>query len=106
MMFTLPFLLIITCKQWGYNLLRYGNISGQIDTAGVNSTTAVAAWNVVEVCFVFLPYVIFRPLFPTTRFKTAIANEKNKTEANVRFYRIGTQLIKVHTSPYLPTTSQ
>lgn len=82
-------------SEWGYNLLRYGNISGQIDTAGVNSTTAVAAWNVVEVCFVFLPYVIFRPLFPTTRFKTAIANEKNKTEANVRFYRIGTQLIKV-----------
>ena len=38
----------------------------------------------IEILFVFLPYYI-RPLWPTTRMRTALENSKNKTDKN-RFF--------------------
>jgi hypothetical protein len=38
----------------------------------------------IEILFVFLPYYI-RPLWPTTRIRTALENAKNKSEKNRLF---------------------
>lgn len=51
------------------------------------------AWP-VEVAFVFLPYY-FRPLWPTTRLRTALANNKNKSAKNRAFMIASTYVVKV-----------
>jgi len=44
--------------------------------------------------FVFFPYVLIRPWFPTTHFKDAGSSMSGRSAANERFYNIGTQMIK------------
>jgi hypothetical protein len=54
------------------------------------------ACNLLEVGFVFLPYIWLRPMFPTTRLGTAIGNVETKsTKENQWFYFLGTWAIKV-----------
>lgn len=48
----------------------------------------------IEILFVFLPYYI-RPLWPTTRIRTALENAKNKSEKNRFFYHASTYIVKV-----------
>ena len=48
----------------------------------------------IEILFVFLPYYI-RPLWPTTRMRTALENSKNKTDKNRFFLRVSTYIVKV-----------
>lgn len=48
----------------------------------------------IEILFVFLPYYI-RPLWPTTRIRTAMENSKNKTDKNRFFLRVSTYIVKV-----------
>jgi len=66
---------------------------------GSVSPARLLVCNAVEALFVFLPYVVLRPFFPTTRLGEAIGNQKNKTnhttKGNVGFYKYGTLLIKV-----------
>ena len=70
-------------SDWGYNLLRFGTWGvnqPMNDTCGKDDTCASAdsltgsvsparllVCNAVEALFVFLPYVVLRPFFPTTR---------------------------------------
>lgn len=51
------------------------------------------AWP-IEIIFVFLPYY-FRPLWPTTRLRTALANNKNKSAKNRAFMIASTYIVKV-----------
>jgi len=54
------------------------------------------ACNLLEVAFVFFPYIWLRPMFPTTRLGTAIGNVETKsTKENQWFYFLGTWAIKV-----------
>mmetsp|Transcript_11560 Transcript_11560/g.38007 ORF Transcript_11560/g.38007 Transcript_11560/m.38007 type:complete len:270 (-) Transcript_11560:250-1059(-) len=48
------------------------------------------------VVFVFLPFTLLRPLFPTTRFSTTHVTKgsKYRTEENSSFYHLGTELIR------------
>lgn len=48
----------------------------------------------VEMMFVFFPYVTLRPLFPVTSFSDAGKNKKGRTDHNTLFYQIGTKMIK------------
>jgi len=49
---------------------------------------------VIELAFVFLPY-LFRPLWPKTRLRDAIKNEKNKSAQNRTFMLASNYVIKV-----------
>ena len=49
----------------------------------------------IEITFVFLPYILIRPLFPKTRLRDALANEKIKTDDHRVFYFISTWIIKL-----------
>jgi len=49
---------------------------------------------IIEVVFVFLPYM-FRPLWPKTRLRDAMKNEKNKTDKNRKFMLASNYVIKV-----------
>lgn len=60
-----------------YNFLR-SNTFGQI----------------VELIFVFLPYIVIRPFFPKTHFRDAIKQDK-KTEENKVFYFYGLWAIRI-----------
>lgn len=48
----------------------------------------------IEIAFVFLPYY-FRPLWPTTRLRTALKNNKNKSAKNRAFMIASTYIVKV-----------
>lgn len=48
----------------------------------------------LEVLFVFFPYVIIRPWFPTTRFSDAGTSNSGRSKVNERFYKIGTLMVK------------
>jgi len=48
----------------------------------------------LEVIFVFFPYVLVRPWFPTTRFSKAGTSMSGRSKANERFYKIGTLMVK------------
>lgn len=48
---------------------------------------------VVEIIFVFLPYVLLRPFFPTTRFRDALGTN-NASAANHSFFTAGIWIIK------------
>ena len=50
---------------------------------------------VVETCFVFLPYFVFRPLFPKTHFRDSLNLQKNKTEKNRFFFIVVTYITKI-----------
>lgn len=50
---------------------------------------------VVETAFVFLPYFLFRPLFPKTSFRDSLGKERNKTEKNRVFFIIVTWITKI-----------
>ena len=49
----------------------------------------------VESLFVFFPYVLLRPAFPTTRFADAGNSRLGRTKQNDTFYRIGTKMVKI-----------
>ena len=47
------------------------------------------------IVFVFLPFAVLRPLFPTTRFSTTHKTKaKFRTKENSSFYALGTELIR------------
>lgn len=48
----------------------------------------------LEVMFVFFPYVLIRPWFPTTRFSDAGSSMSGRSKDNERFYKIGTLMVK------------
>ena len=48
----------------------------------------IKAVPLIEILFVFLPYYI-RPLWPTTRIRTALENAKNKSDKNRPFDSYG-----------------
>jgi len=48
--------------------------------------------------FIFFPYTLLRPLFPTTQLSytnSSLKTEKYRSTQNARFYEIGTKLIKI-----------
>jgi hypothetical protein len=49
---------------------------------------------ILELVFIFFPYVIIRPFFPITSFSNAGQTHKGRTERNQRFYEIGTLMVK------------
>eukprot|EP00295_Goniomonas_pacifica_P045363 CAMPEP_0175915810 /NCGR_PEP_ID=MMETSP0108-20121206/10512_1 /TAXON_ID=195067 ORGANISM="Goniomonas pacifica, Strain CCMP1869" /NCGR_SAMPLE_ID=MMETSP0108 /ASSEMBLY_ACC=CAM_ASM_000204 /LENGTH=218 /DNA_ID=CAMNT_0017238321 /DNA_START=77 /DNA_END=733 /DNA_ORIENTATION=+ len=49
---------------------------------------------IIEATCVFLPYVLFRPLFPVTHLGDAVKSDKNKTSSNALFYVVGGLIIK------------
>lgn len=49
----------------------------------------------VEYLFIFYPYVVLRPFFPTTRFVNAGTGASGRTKVNEKFYQIGTTAIKI-----------
>ena len=53
------------------------------------------AGRLLEYVYMFWPYVLIRPLFPITRFKDAGSTHKGRTNANLKFYEIGTYLVKI-----------
>jgi len=48
----------------------------------------------IEILYVFLPYYI-RPLWPTTRMRTALENSKNKSDKNRLFCVVSTWVVKI-----------
>ena len=53
------------------------------------------AGKVIEYTFVFGPYVLIRTWFPITRFKDAGTTRNGRTDANERFYKIATTMVKI-----------
>ena len=49
----------------------------------------------IELAFIFWPYVAVRLFFPMTRFSNAGNTKKGRTERNERFYTIGTLTVKI-----------
>ena len=49
----------------------------------------------VEYVFVFYPFVLVRPFFPTTRLKDAGSRDKTRSKDLEKFYQIGTYMIKI-----------
>eukprot|EP00591_Stephanopyxis_turris_P010306 CAMPEP_0195518584 /NCGR_PEP_ID=MMETSP0794_2-20130614/13258_1 /TAXON_ID=515487 /ORGANISM="Stephanopyxis turris, Strain CCMP 815" /LENGTH=452 /DNA_ID=CAMNT_0040647585 /DNA_START=16 /DNA_END=1371 /DNA_ORIENTATION=- len=47
------------------------------------------------IVFCFLPYVVLRPLYPTTRFKNAGTSMSGRSKENERFYSMATVTIKI-----------
>ena len=56
---------------------------------------ARAAMALAEAAWTFLPYMVFRPLVPKTRFRDGLSNDGNKTSANATFLYVGTLVTKV-----------
>jgi hypothetical protein len=50
---------------------------------------------IVELIFVFFPYVLIRPFFPTTSFSNAGTSRLGRSEKNRRFYEIATLAVKI-----------
>jgi hypothetical protein len=50
---------------------------------------------IVETAFVFLPYFVFRPLFPKTSFRDSLGKDRNKTDKNRVFFVIVTWITKI-----------
>ena len=50
---------------------------------------------IMEYTFVFFPFVLVRPWFPTTRMKDAGSRDKTRSKEAQRFYEIGTTMIKI-----------
>ena len=50
---------------------------------------------IVEYIFVFWPYVAIRTWFPVTRFNMAGTTRKGRTDSNLKFYEVGTLLVKI-----------
>lgn len=48
-----------------------------------------------ELVFLFFPYVVLRPFFPTTRFRDGGTQNKSRSGALAKFYEIGTTMIKI-----------
>ena len=53
-----------------------------------------AAAAVAEALWTFLPYMVFRPLVPKTRFRDGLSNDGNKTAGNAAFLYVGTVVTK------------
>jgi hypothetical protein len=49
---------------------------------------------VMEAIWVFFPYVMVRPFFPTTSFSSAGSGRRSRSERNETFYRYGTLAVK------------
>ena len=49
---------------------------------------------VLEAIYVFWPYVLVRPWYPTTRFSNAGKTYKGRTSKNETFYRLATSMVK------------
>lgn len=49
----------------------------------------------LELIFVFFPYIVIRPFFPITRFKNAGTRRKGRSDANQRFYELATYAVKI-----------
>jgi hypothetical protein len=49
---------------------------------------------ILEIIFVFYPYILIRPWYPTTRFSKAGTTHKGRTDEWRRFYEIGTLAVK------------
>jgi hypothetical protein len=49
----------------------------------------------VELIYVFWPYILVRPWFPITRFSNAGKGRAGRSEANERWYEIGTTMVKI-----------
>ncbi len=50
---------------------------------------------VIEYIFIFYPYVVLRPFFPTTRFKDAGTSATGRSKRNQNFYNISTTAVKI-----------
>ncbi|KAG7374369.1 hypothetical protein IV203_013464 [Nitzschia inconspicua] len=49
---------------------------------------------IMEAVWVFFPYVLVRPFFPTTSFSSAGSGRRSRSERNETFYRYGTLAVK------------
>jgi hypothetical protein len=49
---------------------------------------------IMEAMWVFFPYVLVRPFFPTTSFSSAGSGRRSRSERNETFYRYGTLAVK------------
>eukprot|EP00542_Grammatophora_oceanica_P013060 CAMPEP_0194029930 /NCGR_PEP_ID=MMETSP0009_2-20130614/3551_1 /TAXON_ID=210454 /ORGANISM="Grammatophora oceanica, Strain CCMP 410" /LENGTH=435 /DNA_ID=CAMNT_0038669753 /DNA_START=100 /DNA_END=1404 /DNA_ORIENTATION=+ len=50
---------------------------------------------IIMYTFVFFPYILVRPWFPTTQFSKAGSGTKSRSHTNERFYEIGTTMVKI-----------
>jgi hypothetical protein len=50
---------------------------------------------VIETSVVFLPYFLFRPLFPKTSFRDSLEKDRNKTDKNRTFFVVVTWVTKI-----------
>lgn len=53
------------------------------------------AGRILEGIFVFWPYIVLRPWFPTTRFKDAGKSRAGRSEKNFQWYAYATTLVKI-----------
>jgi hypothetical protein len=63
----------------------------------VNTRTALRGslgGRIVEMIYVFWPFVVVRPWYPITRFSNAGQTYKGRTEKNQKFYEIATLMVK------------
>ena len=49
---------------------------------------------IIEILFVFFPYVVLRPIFPVTRFKDAGKTQHGRSKKNEYFYTVATRMVK------------
>ena len=79
---------------YGPSMLQFKHLQGG-DDQGTAASIAKLMSTAVEYTFIFYPYVILRPFFPTTRFKDAGTNATGRSKKNQKFYEMGTTMVKI-----------
>lgn len=75
------------------NMCMFGSIYYQ--SALRNTLQSSLPGKIMELLFVFFPYVLIRPFFPTTRFKDAGSRDNSRSTRLEKFYSVGTTMIKI-----------
>ena len=71
----------------------WGSVYYDADLRATLQSTSLG--RMVELIFLFLPYVVLRPFFPITRFKDGGTQSNSRTGRLATFYSIGTTMIKI-----------
>jgi hypothetical protein len=56
---------------------------------------STSAGRIVEIVYVFFPYILIRSWFPRTSFNNAGTTRAGRSKKNEQFYQIGTTMIKI-----------
>ena len=77
-----------------FQLLAFFGSLYYIDSARQNLQSTTFG-RIVEIIWVFFPYVIVRPWFPRTSFSNAGTSRNGRSKKNEQFYKVGTLMIKI-----------